>query len=308
MKYLPFFLLFLPVLLFGQTNSHFKKADSLADQKKFQEALVEIDLAIREDSLLAQYHLRKFSYLLALERYEDALRGISLAMEWMPDSAHLYDARGVLFEASQYYDEAIEDFTQASRHAENPEEKAHFLMNRGGVKAKVRDFQGAYQDLNYAYKLDSTNIDVLNNLATVCDEIGQKNLAIRYLESILEIDPKYLPAYVNLGFAYQAEDNHKKAILYFNKAIELDPNEALGYSNRSFSKLKTGDLNGAMEDIDRSIELFPTNSYAYKVRALIKIERGHTKPACEDLQKALELGYTRSYGNEVLELMKQYCK
>ena len=240
--------------------------------------------------------------------YEGAMKTLNLAIKEMPDSVALYDMRGVLLEAFQLYNEAIRDFTLGVEKATDNKTKSHLLANRGGTKFRIRDFRGSYSDLVEAIALDSTNIDALNNLAAVCDEVGKPEEALRYLKIIIKTAPKYAPAYVNLGFKYQAVDEHQKAIEYFDKAIALNPDEALGYSNRSFSKLKTNDLEGAMKDIKHAIKLFPSNSYAYKIRALILIEKNKLEDACEDLTTASELGYSEQYGNEVNDLKEKYCK
>lgn len=239
---------------------------------------------------------------------EEAMTTLNLAIYEMPDSVTLYDMRGILLEAFRLYDEAIEDFTLGIEKTSDPKIKSHFLSNRGGTKYRIRDFDGSYKDLTEALKLDSTNIDALNNLAAVCDEVNKTEEAFKYLYQIIQVDSSYVPAYINLGFQYQAINNHKQAIEYFDKAIELAPDEPLGYSNRSFSKLKIGDTQGAMKDINRSIKIFPPNSYAYKIRALILIENNKLEEACEDLTKADELGYLGQYGEEVNKLREQYCE
>jgi len=246
--------------------------------------------------------------LIQKQDYEAAFIKLSTAINTMPDSLLLYDMRGTMLEALGLYSEAIHDFTSGIEKAENSKFKSHLLANRGGTKSRLRDFQGSYKDLTKAMELDPDNLDALNNLATVCDEMGKPAETLKYLNQIIEIDPTYVPAYVNLGFAFQAMDKHKEAIVNFDKAVELAPEEPLAYSNRSFSKLKINDLKGAMEDINKSIEFFPTNSYAYKIRALINVANGSIEAVCKDLNQAEELGYTQQYGEEVQELKAKHCQ
>lgn len=242
------------------------------------------------------------------QEYESAFEILTKGIDETIGSAHLYDMRGILLESLGFYDEAIADFSAGIENTEDDQFISHLLSNRGGSKYRIRDFEGAYNDLVSSLKLNLSNIDALNNLAATCEEINRKDEALKYLKQIILYDSTYVPAYVNLGFTYQRMEEHEKAITYFDKAIELGPEEALGYSNRAFSKLNTGDLTGAMTDINQSIELFPTNSYAYKVRALVEIENEHIANACEDLNKAISLGYTRQYGEEVNQLKLEYCK
>ncbi|WP_196886410.1 tetratricopeptide repeat protein [Aureivirga sp. CE67] len=220
----------------------------------------------------------------------------------------LYESRGVIYDALTLFDKALEDFDTALNLTENIKYKSILYSNRGATKYKIRDFQGSYKDVKKAIELDKNNLDALNNLASVCDEVGKPEETIVYLKKILEIQPKYTAAYVNLGFKYQTMGKHKEAINYFNQAISLDPNEPFAYSNRSFSKLQTKDLDGAMQDILKSLTIYDANSYAYKIRALILIEQKKYETACDDLNTASKLGYTNQYGSEVDELKEKYCK
>jgi tetratricopeptide (TPR) repeat protein len=299
--------LFLTITSFGQKATQ-EYAEQLADKGNFKQALEVINEVIATNSPRASYYHYKTSYLLNLENYGEAIKTLVTAIKIMPDSSSLYDTRGTLLEAAGLYNEAVQDYTIGYEKAQKNTSKSHLLTNRGGTKAKLRNFEGAYSDLIQALKLDSANIDALNNLATVCDEVNRPNETMGYLQKIISINPKYVPAYVNIGFKYQKEEQHEKAIEYFNKAIALDPDEPFSFSNRSFSKLKIKDLDGAMKDIDYSISLRSSNSWAYKVRALINIEMKEGKKACEDLMKAIELGYSDQYGSEVQDLIYKNCK
>jgi len=255
----------------------------------------------------ATEYINKSDQLLEKKKYDEAMKVLTEGINKMPDSAVLYDMRGSLLEAFRMYNEAIRDFSRGLEKSKDDKMKSHFLANRGGSKFKVRDFEGSYRDSKEAYKLDSTNINALNNLAVVCDEAHKPEETLIYLYKIIEIDSMNSIAYMNIGFKYQLMNEHKKAIGFFDKALELNPKESYAYNNRSFSKLKTNDLKGALKDVNQSIKLNPVNSYAYKNRALIYIEEQKWKEACADLTKANELGYIKQYGKEVNELITKYC-
>jgi tetratricopeptide (TPR) repeat protein len=267
-----------------------------------------ISLCSFSQSKTASYYIEIAIEYSENKNYDKAFKTLDKAIVKMPDSTALYDLRGALSENIRQYEEAIKYFTIGIEKAKNHSIKSHLLANRGGTKYRIRDFKGSFSDLTLAFKLDSTNIDALNNLAAVCGDINKPEEALNYYLKSISIDSNYYPAYINLGFEYQAKEDHKKAIEYFDKAIKLEPEDALGYSNRSFSKLKTDDLKNAMNDILHSIKLMPSNSYAFKIKGLIEIEMGELSKACDDFTKSLELGYTNQYGEEVNDMKKKYCK
>lgn len=246
--------------------------------------------------------------LISKKKFTEAFDLLAEGIDQMPDSITLYAFRGTLFDAFMLYDSAIEDFTTALSLAEDDSWKANLFANRGGMKSKIRDFEGAYIDLDKAIELDPENLAALNNMAMVCEEIGKAEEALTYLLEVVKVDPDFAPAYVNIGFTFQGMGKHKKAIEFFDKAVVLSPEEPLAYSNRAFSKLKVNDLKGAMKDINKSIKMYEINSYAYKIRALIYIEKKDLEKACEDLSEAQKLHYRSQYGDEVYELKTKYCQ
>lgn len=294
------------VVVFAQ-DATLEKATELAEEGRLGEAVKVVSEIIMTNTPRAEYYCLKAEYLFDLQEYKGALLTLTAGIQIMPDSLSLYSMRGTLYDAFQMHEEAIEDYTFSIEKTESDTVKSYLLSNRGGSKAKIRNFESAYSDLVLAVELDSTNLGALNNLSAICDEINKPDETLYYLEKIISIDPEFVPAYVNLGYKHQLMGNHKKALQYFNKAIELGPEEPLAYSNRSFSLLKTNDLKGAMKDINFSIESMPQNSYAYKIRALILIEERKFTQACEDLKEAIEWGYTKHYGDEVIKLQKKYC-
>ena len=301
------FTVFLTTGLFAQDYTY-DDVVKYRKQGKFKKALEAVDYLIISDPNQARYYMEKSICQLKLKIYREAMNTLTEGIELMPDSLFLYNSRAIFYRELKSFERAEDDFTEAYKRSKTTEDKVLFLVNRGGNRSDMRDFEGAYKDLMIALELSPNNLGVLNNLAATCSEINKKEESLMYLEKIITIDSTFIGAYVNLGFEYQGLGEHEKALKYFDKAVELAPNEALCYSNRSFSRLETNDLNGAMKDINKSLALYSSNSYAYKIRALIYIEKGKINKACEDLERAHELRYTKQYGNEVLELMNKHCK
>jgi tetratricopeptide (TPR) repeat protein len=307
------FLLVIAILFvaisFAQTPAEFyKKADEFYEKEDYQNALTQINKALVSDSLNLDYLLTKANSLLRLKDYKASFNVFSKAIYYHPTSAVALNQRGLLLQTIQEFEYAIQDYNTALTISNIDSIKLSLYINRGASKIGIREFQGAYDDFTLAYKIDSLNIGVLNNLATVCDEVGRGKETLKYLFKILAIDSSFIGTYVNIGFKYQEDGDHKKAIEYFTKAISMDPEEPLAYSNRSFNYLKTGDLKAALADVDKSIQLYPANSFAFKNRALIYIALKKIDKACADLDEAISLGFTKMYGREVEDLKYKHCK
>lgn len=301
--------LIVSISLFSQSREEIeKKADAFFEKEQFTEALREYMIGLNSYPNDSSFLLQKAICLDRLDELVDSYEAYSDLLKKHPRNFIGYNNRGLLLLRAQEFEMALQDLNKAVEIAYTDSILVSALVNRGSVKFHTRDFNGTYEDLTRALKLDPNNIAVLNNLAGVCDEIGKPELTFAYLRRILAEEPENIGATSNLGFAYQEHGRYDSAIYFFNKTIALDSTMALGYSNRGYCYYKTGKTDQALIDVDRSLELYPTNAYAYRTRALIHIKMGKNAEACKDIEMALLYKFTITYGDEVEELKKKYCQ
>ena len=93
------------------------------------------------------------------------------------------------------------------------------------------------------------------------------------------------------------------AITEYDKAIALDPDFIDAYNNRGWAYGSKGEMDQAIADFDRAIELNPDDAEAYNNKGLSKLNLGQKDSGCLDLSKAGEMGYMQAYGS-----IKQYCQ
>ena len=98
--------------------------------------------------------------------------------------------------------------------------------------------------------------------------------------------------------------DYRGAIKYLNQLIELNPKNADAYSERGVSKFHLKDLDGALADMNKSLELDPQNAYRYASRAYILEQRGDTLGAIEDYKKSIELDPENAVSHNNLGLLE----
>ena len=150
------------------------------------------------------------------------------------------------------------------------------------------------------------NIGALNNIASLCDEVGRADEKVGYFQRIIDADPSFYYVHVNIGFHYLGEEKFEEALNEFNQVLEIDSTEAATLNNKSFALLKLNRIDEAMAFVNKSLTYGPKNAYAYRNRALIKLEM-RDQSACDDLRKAQQLGFTEQYGSEVNDLIEVNC-
>ena len=115
----------------------------------------------------------------------------------------------------------------------------------------------------------------------------------------LELNPTYIPAYINRGTIFLNQNKFELALADFNKCISLDSANAEAYSNRGLLYNKTGHSDLAMDDYKKSIRLNPTFYLAYFNRGEIYFNRKQYDLAMYDYNKSIELypTYAAAYSN-----------
>jgi tetratricopeptide (TPR) repeat protein len=310
---LKYFLLSLCILVVVQghaqdINKLLKNAETLAADKQYTEALAVYQQLYKKDSSNYDIILGRAAVYTAMEKYNEGFVGFTRLVTLYPDSAAGYFWRGQILYVAMESDGSIEEYTKALDRVKEDTIRMKCFMNRGSARLQKRDFQGAYEDFTRASLITPNDIGVINNIATVLDELGRIDEAIAQLKRLIQLDPKFIGGYVNLGFQYTKQKKYREAIGYFDKALEIDKNEPLTLNNRGLARYYINDLEGAMADINKSLSIYKENSYAYKNRALVYLAQKNKDKACSDLRTALEYGFEHMYGEEVSELIKQHCK
>lgn len=297
-----------PLSLFAQTpQDRMEEVQLLADKGKYKKAVKICDEVIEKNPNFIAAYLNKSILLRAKGEHVMAIEVLSEGLASNKYSTSLYNARGLIFMEFNLLDRAMRDFDQGIKFADNDTLKYKIMLNKSAANIKKGEFVAAYDLLLKCLAFDSTDLNVLNNLAAICDEVGKSEMVMVYLMKVIESDSTFTSGYVNIGFHYQVNGQYEKSISYFDKALELAPYESLALNNRGYSKLMIGDIEGALEDVNHSLELFPLNPYAYRNLALIYIQLNKPNKVCEAIDNALKYEFTTQYGSEVLELQRKHC-
>jgi tetratricopeptide (TPR) repeat protein len=127
------------------------------------------------------------------------------------------------------------------------------------------------------------------NKAYNAHENKEYDKAILFYLRVIELDPDYAWAYINLGLVYGNQGNKTKAIELFEKAIELDPDIAIAYNNLGFAYKDQGNITKAIQLYEKAIELDPDYAWAYINLGFAYKDQGNITKAIESFEKAIEL-------------------
>lgn len=126
--------------------------------------------------------------------------------------------------------------------------------------------------LQNAIELMPQSIESYYQLALFFQENASIASAVKTYNSILDIQPEYIPALYNLGYiSLVYEQDFRKASDYFTQVVQLSPEYAEAFYNRGYSYELMGQYDLARKDYTQTLKL--SSNYALAIEALNRLDK-----------------------------------
>jgi tetratricopeptide (TPR) repeat protein len=159
--------------------------------------------------------------LIGQQRYDEAIKAFSTAIEIIPRDYQAYNYRGVAWALKGNYDRAIADYDKA---IEIRPRYAEAYNNRGFARTRRGDLGNALKDYSRALEINPFFGEAYNNkawvLATCADQrFRNGGQAVRLAQKAVELKPD-VGSLDTLAAAYAAAGNFDAAVTTQEKAIQ----------------------------------------------------------------------------------------
>lgn len=158
---------------------------------------------------------------------------------------------------------AIELYTKIMELGES---NAGVYNNRGALRFKLGDIDGAMADYNKAVELDPNDFKTYHNRALLRKKIGDFHGEIKDYEKAIRLHPNATDNN-NLADIYKELGNTDKALEYANIAISLDENDYICHITKGEILMTIHKYTDAIEEFTHSISLKDGVKEAYINRA-----------------------------------------
>ena len=128
-----------------------------------------------------------------------------------------------------------------------PERRADILMARKMYREAIEVYKQAPQD----------SAVIWNKTGIAYHQMLQLDLAKKYYQRAIKLDPKYAEAINNLGTVYYARKSYRRATSQYRKALKLQPSSASIYSNLGTAHFARKHYKEAMEAYQQALALDP---------------------------------------------------
>ena len=158
----------------------------------------------------------------------------------------------------------------------------HYLLEKRADKAR--------EQMDEILKLRPADHLTMNIMAGIHMMEGNEKKAEEILNTIVNEQPDYIPAYIRLGFFYKGKDRGDKAISFFSTAYEKDPS-ALGLADEIVGiHIKNGEFSNALAVIDRYAADASTSAVPFfsNLKGEVLLASGKEKQALAAFETAAE--------------------
>jgi len=269
----------------------------------FDEAMADLEMAMRRDSMQPAYYHLLADVLLDYSRPNDSKRAIEvlkLAAQRFPDRIPTLlklsefqlivqqhgDALSTLDKVLQRDPQNAEAFYMAGRVALDKGDTTNAISSfRKSVKIDVDNadawfFLGrifsakrdpiALQYFDNTLRVDSTYLQALEFKAAFHKRRGDFDQAFEIYRDLILRDPGYADAYFDMGTIYLELDSFSKAYDNFNIAIRVDPIFVKAYLYRGIASEKMGNLEAALKDFRQASGMSPEYQEAQEAKARLE--------------------------------------
>lgn len=264
----------------------FKRSETLFKKGELTEAYSDIEKAILIDKKKVEYHVLKADILFTQGDTDLAFSALQTAKEVDGKYIEAYLKSAELSLYLKDYEKTMFDVKQAIILDKlNP--TAYFL--RGWALKEQGDTINAVKDYQKAIELKSDYEQAYEELGILYAQKGDV-LAIEYLNSTININPKNYSAMYILALFYQEHNAIAQALDTYQKLLEIKPDHADALHNVGYINLvEKQDYDIAIECFNSAIKVDTLFWQAYLSRAEAYEKKGETAKAKADFQKAEEL-------------------
>ncbi|HOJ37516.1 MAG TPA: tetratricopeptide repeat protein [Ignavibacteriales bacterium] len=169
---------------------------------------------------IANVFIAKNNYKTAIEYLTKAIQ-LKKSPEYFINLIFCLDKSQIIKDYIEFFDDNYQYFV----------DNFDILFNLSTVFYNNKFIDKAYIYAQQAYKLNPKNIKLILNFVVICGELGKYDEAIKIGLQGLEIDKFNDVLYNNIGYSYFLNKNFDLAEKFYNIAIKINPDNFLAYYN-----------------------------------------------------------------------------
>ncbi|MBF2099436.1 MAG: tetratricopeptide repeat protein [Gloeomargaritaceae cyanobacterium C42_A2020_066] len=261
---------------------HAQRAQVLLTQQRWTEALRDATAAVNLQPQRADFWVVQGQVLLAMDRPADVILVTDQALAQLPQSPTLWKLRGDAYLDLQQPDEALTCYAHA------PQDPQTWLQ-QAQAQRRLKQYDAVLATLTPLLEQQPDNLRAWQMQADALIHLGRPADALGAYDRILALDSHQARAWNNRGSALFALQRYTEALAAYDHALALNPQDDRAWNNRGHTLIKLGRYDEALAALDQALTLNPDYALAYYNKAYAASQQGNSRVALEFLQMAIDL-------------------
>lgn len=179
-------------------------------------------------------------------------------------------------------------------------------MNYGVVLEALQKNNEALNQYEQAIQQDSNLPQAYYSLGLLQDKMGKTDLAVKALQKAIALSPQNNFIHYDLGVLYAKQGNFEQSAFYSKKALEKGSEFAEAYNNYGYALAQMGQYQNSLEAIEKSLSLKPDSAATLDSKGYALYGLGRYEEALKAYTAAVKIDPT--IGEIYLHLGQTYEK
>jgi tetratricopeptide (TPR) repeat protein len=136
---------------------------------------------------------------------------------------------------------------------------AAYFFAQGLSALQRHDLKVAKSQFEQVIAINPDNLDAQYRLGTVLLDLGQLTDAREKAQTILNLDPTFIWAYILMGNTFRLEQNYPAAVMWYSQLLEITAGKSLALTYLGITSIEQGDSQSALQYFS---QVSPDSPYA----------------------------------------------
>ena len=263
----------------------YKRGLELAEAKRYDLALADMDKAIDLKPQVAQYHLGKANVLFAQNETKKALESYEEAVKVEPKNEEALLSLGRFLLFVRQFDKSELRISQLIK--ENPA-NADAWFYKGMLKKETGDTAAAIESFQQAVAIDAYNYNSLIQLGNLYSE-KKDTIGLAYFHNATLVDEYSDEAWYGLGLLYQRLGRYDSAIAKYQQTINVNPSHYYAYYNTGYILFSQNNWDRAIEHFRIALKFAPEFAKAHYMLGLCNEAKQNPDEAIVHYERCLQV-------------------
>ncbi|MES2620534.1 MAG: tetratricopeptide repeat protein [Bacteroidota bacterium] len=192
------------------------------DNREFNKALRVTETALEQYSFSSFFHTKKAELLANQKRFDEALYVLEGAERLDPTDINIFLIRADVHLWEGRHEEAIAEVEYAMNLAVVPEDKCELYLEFADIYEDQENFPEMINALKDALRQDPKNEEGLNRFWFCTELLEEYEDSVKFHEELIEQSPYSHLAWFNLGHAYAGLEMFEKSLEAFGYVIAIE--------------------------------------------------------------------------------------